>query len=118
MTAATTSDVLEVLLRAREVLVTKGWTTGTFARNEEKYPCMSIDPRACSFSAEGALRCATRVHEVRWEAEEVLAHAVPLPSATHLPRWNDEQTSIEVVLAAYDRAIGQLQLKLQKEQRR
>jgi len=45
----------EIIKKAIELLETKGWTQGAYARNAEGAPIYRMEPEACSFCLSGAL---------------------------------------------------------------
>ena len=80
----------DVLIAARAILVRDGWISNGSGYRDG--PC-------CAYHA--CVRAATDLKEAL-EARGHLLQALDVPS---LPDWNDSQTSIEPVLAAFDRAI-------------
>lgn len=98
-------STLEVLAEARS-LIEKGWARGAFARYRNGKRCGSMDERAACFCVEGAIcRAAFGTVYARREAMKAMQAAA---GTAALHKFNDAQPSKKPVLAAFDRAIAQV----------
>ncbi|HEX6215269.1 MAG TPA: hypothetical protein VFZ38_10645 [Vicinamibacterales bacterium] len=107
-------DVKQVLIEARRLIAEKGWTQGTWARDENNVRCDTIDKAAVCFCGLGAIRAAANhpaADPIRdkifiWQAEEFLNEA---SKVSDYVKFNDTPgRTREEVLAVFDRAIGEL----------
>ena|SRR6187402_3248691 len=108
--------VVEILTKARELLLTKGWTQGTFARNADGFPIdiSAIDAgKGTCFCEMGAVIAADPSQNLYSEARayvrkgnaRVLKKAVDYPACFPV-RWNDSpKRTKEQVIKAFDYAI-------------
>jgi hypothetical protein len=91
MTAATMSAA-DVLRRAKQVLIERGWQPRPAAWGSRTGPCCALNAVAAATDDESCKRVVDRL----------LAKAIDEP---WVHDWNDRQTSADPVLAAFDRAI-------------
>lgn len=113
----TKAQWIETFRAAREILTTKGWSQGEFARDASRRPCLPPSPEACSFCLIGAVwRALADQGQARpgrrRHAEVTLEQFIPEPDAArgydNIPAFNDQST-IEDVLALLDNAIKTLE---------
>lgn len=100
--------VRAVLIAARELLVSKGWTRDALVRDQwgDAGDLVSVlDPRAVSYSSIGAIMRASErpLSDLAEQAEQALATAVGVES---LWTWERGCSGVDEVLAGFDRAIG------------
>lgn len=98
----------ETLERAR-ALVAKGWVQDKEAADAKGLDVDALSELACSWCALGALAAAANGHgfETYKAAREALARAAgEQPTNDMIARWNDSAGSVDVVLAAFDKAIA------------
>lgn len=94
----------EILRKARELIETKGWTQGAYARSAKGEPVDWYNKRACQFCLNGALNYAEGLAFVSYDGRELIREAVGQPNTI---KWNDEPTRTKAeVLAVFDRAIA------------
>lgn len=99
-----------VLEKAKELLVTKGWTQGQYAKDANGNKTDLYDSSACSFCSTGALMVA--IPFGAWglydSAITCLSKAADIgSSAASIERWNDAvERTREDVLLAFDKAIA------------
>lgn len=102
------STTVDILREARG-LVARGWTQGSYARDEQGKELCVCDDRAVSWCTLGAIREAqARVASTFDEADraEELLGKVACDDWAAIPDWNDEDGRTQAdVLNAYDRAI-------------
>jgi hypothetical protein len=95
----------ELLIRAR-AFVSRGWCRGTEASNLLGFPVSPYSRHAVAWCASGALEAAQL-----WASDLEYRNAyLRLLAATGdelVSAFNDRQTTVEPVLAAFDRAIAQ-----------
>ena len=103
--SATPAEVAAVLDAAAELIETKGWTRGAFARNAHGYSVSAREPDATCYCLEGALvqaiycrRIAQDRDAVDKEVHRVLGREVrrltrPKPRYVALSQWSDSQRS-------------------------
>ena len=96
----------DVLIKARAVLVKKGWNQRSYAQDKDGNETFYASPEACSFCAAGAVMAATSNGGERNRAVARLVDLIPWNNVT---RWNDDQDRTKrQVLALYTRAIKAL----------
>jgi hypothetical protein len=89
----------QLLIKAREVLVTNGWCTGHLVDKKGRHCAM------------GAIQCAMGYNKnlqglaYGSETETRLADALPR-GYWSVPMFNNDQTSVKPILELFDRAIG------------
>jgi len=103
------ADTRTILIKARELIATKGWTQGRWALDAAGKPAMA-DEHATCFCSWGAIVTAARGFGWDSEAEYtaccVFAEAIGAGDTGRLIKWNDAPgRTKEEVLAAFDRAI-------------
>lgn len=112
-----------VFRAAREILTTKGWSQGEFAREASRRPCPPTSSEACSFCLSGAVWRALWDLELMWpnwryHAEVTMEQFIPEPDVTRgystIPDFND-QTDFEGVLALLDNTIKTLEKEIENE---
>lgn len=95
------SQTRAVLLRAAELIATKGWTQRADARTADGETCKPLDPAAVAFCLGGAITAAQPEPVSKdWPAEAAARSAVlPFFGGSSRIRWNDapERTQAEVV---------------------
>ena len=102
---------LDLLKEGRQLLIDKGWTQGTFARNAKGDAVRSCATSAACFCGLGAVRAASKspftgIATVAW-AEERLEEAAEARGFISFPNFNDHPgRSLEEVLEAFDAAIA------------
>jgi hypothetical protein len=106
-----------VLMKARALLVERGWCQGAMARDAAGQSVNYDDPRAASYCSVGAVYAASG-----WPAENLTAlamlrqpwHLKPAAmvrlalavDGDHVARLNDNAETIDEVLAIIDKAIA------------
>ena len=98
-------NTVEILKGAKELLVTKGWTQRTFARNDKGIPVhIGMKHTATCFCGVGALlHTAEAVDTLYYPAWAALDRA----AGEHFPNFNDaEGRTLDEVLAVFDKAIA------------
>lgn len=103
-------QVVKILRAAKNLLETKGWTQGSFARNEQGNTCFMNDSEASCFCSRGAIYKVSsefleRNSPIVFDAERALRRAMesnsPASSGTcGIVIYNDapERTKEEVLL--------------------
>lgn len=102
-------SALEVLRKAREALVTRGWHQGDYGSDKAR-------PDTCAVCAVGAIGVAITGSPFRWEPGvpraiwaivSLLKHATGYHGRLFGDGWNDVPgRTVEEVLAAFDQAIA------------
>lgn len=98
--------VSETLLAARDLLVTKGWTQGTFARTAESHTVAGRHSGAVCYCGWGALEAVTReLFSPEFNAADRALMAAG--GFAHFPTFNDAAgRTLDDVLAVFDKAIA------------
>lgn len=114
------------LSHARNLISTKGWTKGTFARNAEGKGVSEINPTATCFCMLGAINnyvfnkhdqlretAPDGEYEMQlqalWDANEAAMAALRTTTCDNIPTFNDApERTVEEVLAAFDAAIASI----------
>jgi hypothetical protein len=119
MTKTKELTAVQVLMRAKKLLVTKGWTKGTFAR--DKYHKQHLDwysPKAACFCAGGALNRASGEdnHYADNYLERIIEQTGFVKSSWNydsvIAVWNDDpKRTKKQVLTAFDKAIALAKLE-------
>ena len=112
--------VEDILIEAREILVKKGWTQGTMARNDAKLAVGTRDKTAVSFCSAGAINKALYNYGVDpWavykgsDGRDAVTNNVAYQalkaiytSDMSVAAWNDDPFRSKAdVLAVFDKAI-------------
>jgi hypothetical protein len=87
-------------------LLRKGWAKGSGARDRNGHGCNYDSPEATSWCAEGALRRASIGHAEAYLKAQSIFEAVV--GTQQYGNWNDNQASVELVIAAMQKAIQKL----------
>jgi hypothetical protein len=110
----------EALIRARTLIERpERWTQRAFARDAKGGRVLPSSPRACRWSADGALSrvCVTRLSQAEDVARAALQYAVP-PGYCGVICYNDHPgTSHNDILALYDSAIAVLDAEVARRSR-
>lgn len=102
---------LEILEAAKALIETRGWTQGTYGRDESgaSVPTSELADRATCFCGWGAVNAAVR-HDGRsgWPSQLWAAlRALDLSANGHFPDFNDAPgRTVQEVLAVFDAAIA------------
>jgi hypothetical protein len=100
------SETVRVLEEARRLLLEKGWTQGTFARDRKGDAIEFDSPRAACFCTSGAIM---RVGESPDRSAEFYAFRAlrKFLGDQTIAEWNDDpRRTREDVLGLFDRAIA------------
>lgn len=98
--------VVDVLRRARDLLLTKGWTQGAFARNKYGRSITALSRDAVCYCAYGAIDRASRrgKGDLAEASCDLLRRAARFRSSTS--KWNDRRGRTKrEVLRAFAKAI-------------
>ncbi len=97
--------IVEILRAARQLLIDRGWTQGTFARDAKGARTLYDAPDAVCYCSLGAIMVVGRGFAP--EASTLaLTKAIGSGHPANVAEWNDaKDRTKEEVLAAYDRAI-------------
>lgn len=88
----------EILQAAKQLLIDKGWTQNTFARNAAGYHVSATHPNATCFCMIGALK-AVNDNVTPWETLKYF-------KIDHIPDFNDTiGRTLDQVLQKFDEAI-------------
>lgn len=108
------SKTKDVLLRAKEILLTKGWAKGFYARDSDNRACSVYNPEACKYCLLGAIHVATS--EITFDqpysvTRDLVGNTVTLLESklhTIVPTFNDDpNTTLESVVSFIDRVLSE-----------
>jgi hypothetical protein len=107
-------EAVEILKKARGLLSQPGaWTRGWFAKDASGEPCQSNDPSAvcfCAFGAVNKFSSGPGLRDANNEATRALNDVVGADGTWKtFANFNDAQSTVEPVLAAFDAAIAKLE---------
>ena len=98
------SSSAQILRAARaRIADPKNWTTDTFARDANGWPCSARDKNACRWCAYGALRADGYFNDA--PATALLSEASQALNCGMLPHAVNDLKGHSAVLKIYDRAI-------------
>lgn len=90
------TDEIALLDRASDI-IRKGWTQGTYARNEAGQPVGALDKEACQWCLRGALKRADNFDHASLSVYGIKVYQRVLQSLSNsifpqsLASWNDEK---------------------------
>lgn len=100
--------MIDLLKRAKDKLITKGWCQGEMAVDESGEPVPVLSHKACAYCFEGSLRASSRDDELVLDTVRYVRRVLYIP-LWNIASWNDHNDrTIEHVIAAIDKAIEQL----------
>ena len=116
MRAEIREKTVQVLQQARQRLQ-RGWCRKVFAETAAGYRVPPYDQDACRWCLSGAVKAAAGdgsppfcVAEAEDELRRTIESSYPdHPCWEYIPNFNDEQDSVEPVLAVVDKTIERLQ---------